>query len=127
MSPTIYYLVFFEPLDKRIAVSECSSLLEAASRADIRLDSGCGGSGDCGQCEVIVLDGQLSPLRDEEFVNLSAAQLSKGYRLACYARIQSDVRVYIPKSSIARKSWPHASRTHDACGHDACAEDDELD
>jgi ferredoxin len=59
-----YYLVDFEPPDRSVAVAEGTNLLEAARRAGIHLWSGCGGQGTCGQCCVIVTDGQVSEITE---------------------------------------------------------------
>lgn len=94
MSPA-FYPVIFEPQGRRAAVPAGADLLQAACRAGIKLASGCGGSGDCGQCRVFVLDGRVSPLTDEEQQNLSAAEIAAGQRLACHTRILGPSRVRI--------------------------------
>ena len=95
MSPAAFYPVIFEPYGRRAVVPAGASLLEAACRAGIELVSGCGGGGDCGQCRVLVLDGRLSPVTDEEKQNLSAGEIAAGQRLACHTRVLGPGRVCI--------------------------------
>lgn len=92
------YLVRFEPLGRSAVVSSGVSLLEGARRAGIELASNCSGQGDCGQCGVIILEGQVSDLCEEEKDCLSKEEILANWRLACCARVYSPLRVLIPKS-----------------------------
>jgi ferredoxin len=87
------FLVRFEPQGISSVVSPGSDLLEAARRAGIQLASNCNGQGDCGECCVIVLEGQVSSLTQEERECLSPAELEEGRRLACCTRVYSAARV----------------------------------
>ena len=80
-------------------VSNGVSLLEAARRAGIELASNCSGQGDCGQCGVIILEGKVSDLCEEEVGCLSRDEMQANWRLACCARVYSPLRVLIPKCS----------------------------
>ena len=76
-------------------VSLGTSLLEAARRAGIQLASNCNGQGECGECCLIVLEGQVSALTPEEQEFFSAAELEEGYRLACCTRAYGPARVQL--------------------------------
>jgi 2Fe-2S ferredoxin len=89
------FLIRFEPYGTSSVVSPGSDLLEAARRAGIHLASNCNGQGDCGECCVIVLEGQVSQLTREETECLSAATLKDGCRLACCTRVYSAARVKV--------------------------------
>jgi uncharacterized 2Fe-2S/4Fe-4S cluster protein (DUF4445 family) len=91
----------FEPVGKRFDVPIGTSLLDAALRAGIGVASICGGEGTCGRCRVVVMDGVVSPPQaaDREF--LSQLELEAGERLACRAHARGDVKVAIPKASLA--------------------------
>jgi uncharacterized 2Fe-2S/4Fe-4S cluster protein (DUF4445 family) len=98
VSPT--YQVDFEPVGKRVAVAPNTTLLEAARQAGLALSSVCGGVGNCGQCRVEVLAGSVSPATVEEGYVLTELELQHGQRLACSTRIQGDVKVHVPRSSL---------------------------
>lgn len=89
------FSVRFEPSGTASVVSSGSDLLEAARRAGIRLASNCNGQGDCGECVVMVLEGQVSPVTQEERECLTAAEVKDGYRLACCTRVYSALKVKI--------------------------------
>ena len=55
-------LVFFAPSGKRGRFPEGTSLLEAARKLGVDLDSVCGGRGICGRCQVEVGEGKFSKL-----------------------------------------------------------------
>jgi len=80
-------------------VSHGTSLLEGARRVGIELASNCSGQGDCGQCGVIILEGEVSALIEEEEKCLSKEEIQANWRLACCARVFSPARVLIPKVS----------------------------
>ena len=71
-------------------------LLEAARDARVDIDSFCGGRCSCGTCRVKVIRGELSQMDLNEEVVLGATAVNKGYRLACQARLGSDVEVEVP-------------------------------
>ncbi len=97
-------LVQFQPLGKRAAVPAGASLLDAARSAGIALASTCGGGQSCGQCQVIVLAGEVTAPADGEAPLMErafAGERSKnGRRLACATRALSDVTVEIPPDSL---------------------------
>ena len=63
------YQVDFEPIGKRVEVALNTTLLEAAQQAGLALSSACGGVGNCGQCRLKVIEGQVSsPTSDEQFI-----------------------------------------------------------
>ena len=99
MSYNQLHLVRFEPLGRSVVVSSGVSLLEGARRVGIELASNCSGQGDCGQCGLIILEGKVSELCEEEGHYLSHDEIQANWRLACCARVYSPVRVLIPKCS----------------------------
>ena len=68
-------------------VSDGTTLLEAARRAGAKVPSVCGGQHDCGECQVIVLEGEVSPIDPDELESLTPEQLEAGIRLACCTRV----------------------------------------
>lgn len=98
------YQVEFQPVGKRITASPGISLLDMARQAGIELTSICGGEGNCGQCRVKVVSGDVSrPNSDEEFI-IDILDLLNGERLACCVQVESNVTVVIPKSSLLTNS-----------------------
>ncbi len=97
-SPT--YQVDFEPVGKRVEVGPNTTLLESAQQAGLALSSACGGMGNCGQCRLVILAGNVSPPTVDEKYILTELELQRGQRLACSTHIHSDVKVHVPKSSL---------------------------
>ncbi len=94
----------FQPIGKRVDVAPDTSILDAARQAGIDLTSICGGEGNCGQCRIQVLIGDVSPpTADEEFI-FTALEIQNGERLACCTYPQSDVKLHLPKSSLLTDS-----------------------
>ena len=101
MPASRYHTVDFEPPGLRVAVTQGTSLLEAALQAGIQLLAGCGRQGTCGQCQLVIIEGETSELTEEELECLTVAEIDNQNRLACYTYIQSSVKVYIPKRSFS--------------------------
>jgi uncharacterized 2Fe-2S/4Fe-4S cluster protein (DUF4445 family) len=95
-----HFQVEFQPTGKRVSVSPGDYLLEVARDTGIEMAAACGGEGNCGQCRVIILSGDVSPpTPDEEFI-IPALDLQKGRRLACCTQPRSDLKVEIPRGSL---------------------------
>lgn len=94
------------------------TLLEAARRAGVWIESLCGGEGWCGQCAVLVREGSfgaegkissprhLSPMDQGEIEELTARQMPSGSRLACSARLLGDVCVEVLSPAQEKKTMP---------------------
>jgi uncharacterized 2Fe-2S/4Fe-4S cluster protein (DUF4445 family) len=79
--------------DVRSVVVEDNSLLgDGIVATGLPLEQPCAGRGTCGKCKVLV-EGALTSLDEIEQKQLSSAELSAGYRLACRARVRGDVSV----------------------------------
>ena len=74
-----HFKVTFEPDNRAISIGAGASVLEAAERAGIILNTTCGGKGTCRKCAVVLGDGQKV--------------------LACQHKITSDLVVTIPDTS----------------------------
>ena len=90
-----------EPVGRRVEIESDSTLLAAIQAAGIQVAAVCGGDGICGKCVVRLLVGKLSPISKVERSFLSETDLTAGYRLACRARLLSDVTLYIPPESLS--------------------------
>jgi uncharacterized 2Fe-2S/4Fe-4S cluster protein (DUF4445 family) len=104
-------LVVFTPSGRRTRVERGTSVLDAARRLGVDLDSVCGGRGICGRCQVEVSEGEhakhaivsrashLSPVSDVERAYEADRGLADGRRLGCTALIEGDVVVDVPPES----------------------------
>jgi uncharacterized 2Fe-2S/4Fe-4S cluster protein (DUF4445 family) len=105
-------LIVFTPSGQRGHVPEGTSILAAARKLGVDLDSVCGGRGICSRCQVNIAQGQfakhsivsslehVTPWNDVEqrYVDKRGA-LREGRRLGCQARICGDLVVDIPAES----------------------------
>ncbi len=106
------HLVVFTPSGKRERLPDGLSLLEAARKLGVDLDSVCGGRGICGRCQVVVAEGafakhgvisardHVTPWNEVEarYVD-KRGPLGGGRRLGCQARIAGDLVVDVPAES----------------------------
>ncbi len=97
---TTDHTIDFQPLGRRVRVTEGRSLLEAARKAGVGLNAVCGGAGSCGTCRVRIVDGEVSPPNKSEEKFLDQTELDEGYRLACQVEVLGDVLVDVPPESI---------------------------
>lgn len=75
-------------------------LHEALSDMGLSLFLPCGGHGTCGKC-IVRVQGAVSAPSPEEKQQLSAFELSQGYRLACQTEATGDCMVYYTTSQAA--------------------------
>ena len=103
--------VLFLPSGRRGEVPAGETLLSAARRLGVDVDSACGGRAICGRCQVRIQTGRF----DKEGIDSSTEHISPeteaekrydrlrglrpGHRLACQARLLGDVVVDVPPES----------------------------
>jgi uncharacterized 2Fe-2S/4Fe-4S cluster protein (DUF4445 family) len=86
------------PDDKSVEVEAGTTLMDAAERAGIHINSLCGGEGVCGRCRVKVTKGEIRA--DKHSISLlSKDEITEGYVLACQAQVDMDMEVIIPAES----------------------------
>jgi len=99
-------LLIIEPYSVKVEVKSNSTILHALLLAGIKIQSICGGFGACGKDRIVVTKGlkYLNPPTKCERKWLSEEELSKGYRLACQAKVIADgvVSIFIPMESRIR-------------------------
>lgn len=105
------YKVIFQPSGRRGEIEEGKTLREAAIELGVGIEQVCGGNKVCGKCKVQIQEGyfakfdvhssmnNLSPIGKEELRLLKEEEVKNNYRLACAARIQGDVLVFVPEES----------------------------
>jgi len=92
------YKLFFLPDNKEIEVENGTTIMEAAQKADVYINSLCGGEGVCGKCRVQVGKGDMRA--DKNSISLlSKEEIMDGYVLACQTKINGDMEVVIPPES----------------------------
>jgi uncharacterized 2Fe-2S/4Fe-4S cluster protein (DUF4445 family) len=92
------FKVTFLPDEKEIEVDSGSTLMEAAEKAGVYINSLCGGKGVCGRCRVQVTDGKMRA--DKHSIGfLSKEEIKEGYVLACQTKVNAPLEVVIPPES----------------------------
>ena len=85
--------VLFQPGETSVKVPQGTTILAAAHKAGVFINSLCGGDGVCGRCRVTVLEGRAVGGSTEFFTH---EEIRQGYILACEGRIETDLVVEIP-------------------------------
>ncbi|MDD5677175.1 MAG: ASKHA domain-containing protein [Kiritimatiellae bacterium] len=93
------YKIIFEPTGRQVFVLPGTILLEAAAQAGLIIQTPCGGAGRCGKCRLKVISGACPPSANCRTA-LSEPDLAQGYRLACHAKIQGNLVVEVPATSL---------------------------
>ncbi len=93
------FKIVFQPMDRAVFALAGTSLLEAAARAGIVLQTPCGGVGRCGKCRVLVTDG-FANLADGLTGLEPWSDTETGACLACVARANGPMTVDIPETSL---------------------------
>ncbi|MFH1484786.1 MAG: ASKHA domain-containing protein [Chloroflexota bacterium] len=105
--------VTFQPWGQSALVPAGETILQAASRAGLAIEAPCAGKGTCGRCRVRAGEG-LYPPSASEIGLLSQRALASGIRLACLARIASDVDIEVlglrGERAVARRKAGLVSR-----------------
>jgi uncharacterized 2Fe-2S/4Fe-4S cluster protein (DUF4445 family) len=98
--------MLFEPYGRKVEARIPSTVLEVAQNNGVGIRSECGGKQACGKCRVMVKDqAGLNGATDKEKLVLSEDEIVRGYRLACEARLTSNVdkiTVMVPVESRLR-------------------------
>jgi uncharacterized 2Fe-2S/4Fe-4S cluster protein (DUF4445 family)/NADPH-dependent glutamate synthase beta subunit-like oxidoreductase len=104
-------LVIFQPSGCRGYIDRGKSLKEASVALGVDLEGVCGEQAICGTCKVRVEEGDfekygirstkdsLTPMGPTERKFFNMRQQEQGYRLACQAKVQGDVLVFVPEES----------------------------
>jgi len=87
-----------------LEVQAGGKLLETLTANGIFLSSACGGSGTCGLCRVVVLEGG-GALMPTESALISRHEAAAGQRLACQVTVARDMRIRVPESVFGARQW----------------------
>jgi uncharacterized 2Fe-2S/4Fe-4S cluster protein (DUF4445 family) len=91
--------VVFQPSGRRVFVLPGTSLVEAAGRAGLILQTPCGGQGTCGKCRVRLVSGAATAPEPSGRA-LTRKAYAEGYRLACHTRVDGELVVEVPPESM---------------------------
>jgi uncharacterized 2Fe-2S/4Fe-4S cluster protein (DUF4445 family) len=92
------YKVKFLPDEKEVEVGGGTTLLEAATKADVYINSQCGGEGLCGECRLQITKGKARA--DKNAIGFfSKEEIENGYVLACQTKVEDDLEVFVPAKS----------------------------
>ena len=103
--------VVFTPSGRRGSFAHGTTVLEAARRLGVDLDSVCGGRGICGRCQIEVSEGEhakhglvssaahLSQAEGAELTYAADRGLASARRLGCTACVEGDLVIDVPPES----------------------------
>jgi len=97
--------------EKSVTVPVGGKLLNALAEQKIFLPSACGGSGTCGECKCIVLEGGGDVLPTETS-KLSRGQIKEHYRLSCQVPVKGDMKIQVPPEVFDIKKWDCTVRSN---------------
>ncbi|MFA6223102.1 MAG: ASKHA domain-containing protein [Desulfomonilaceae bacterium] len=109
------HMVIFQPSARRGLVDEGTNLIEASRQLGVDIEALCGEKKVCGKCKVRIEEGffekfgitsnksHASEWQEEESKFFTPTQKKEGYRLACVAKVQGDLLVFVPEEARAGK------------------------
>lgn len=71
----------------------------------IYLPTGCGAKGQCGQCHVRLLSGDVNPPTENEIRLVSELDRSAGMRLGCQMRLSGDIGIEVQESVFHARQY----------------------
>ncbi|MDI7863613.1 ASKHA domain-containing protein [Rhizobiaceae bacterium n13] len=105
-------LVLFMPSGKRGRFPVGTSVLDAARKLGVYVESVCGGRATCGRCQIEVQEGSfakhkiissydhISPVGPKEERYAEVRKIPEGRRLSCSAQILGDLVVDVPQDTV---------------------------
>ncbi|MCK5806244.1 MAG: DUF4445 domain-containing protein [Lentisphaeria bacterium] len=96
---TSHCRVTFQPTGRAVSVLSGTTILEAAARAGLVIDTPCGGAGTCGKCRVRITQGVSDPGEADRTV-FNEQELENGWRLACRSPVLKNMVLEVPPSSL---------------------------
>ena len=90
--------ITFLPENTHVHVLPGTTVLEAAGRTNIIIETPCGGKGTCGRCRVVISKGAPAPNAAEKEA-LAEDDIAGGVRLACQTEITRDMIIEVPAAS----------------------------
>lgn len=109
------HMVIFQPSARRGLIEAETNLIEASRQLGVDIEALCGEKKVCGKCKVRIEEGffekfgiqssraNVSEWQEEEDKFFTPAQKDEGFRLACVAKVQGDLLVFVPEEARAGK------------------------
>ncbi len=91
--------IIFNPIEKVVEAEKGDNLLDVMRRGDIRIESLCGGKGECGKCKVILEKGKIKKKSSLPDKLLHPNEIRENYYLACMVTVLEDCVFTIPVES----------------------------
>lgn len=85
-----------------VEVEKGTTILEAARKAGITIESPCNAAGTCGKCKVKVANKSLENILQNGQHHLSAEEKALGFVLSCQAKVIGNVDVEIPSKNSTK-------------------------
>ncbi len=105
-------MIIFQPPGKTIDVPSGTELLDAIRKAEIEIESPCGGKGTCGKCIVRIISGKVD---SDSLGVLSASAVSRGYVLACKTKILDEPVTVEISDQISKDGGQFIDETDETC------------
>lgn len=109
------HMVIFQPSARRGEIADGTSVLEASRQLGVDIEALCGEKKVCGKCKVRIEQGfyekfgitssrdNVSSWQEEEDKFITNSAKEEGYRLACVAKIQGPLLLFVPEEARAGK------------------------
>ncbi|MFC1524942.1 ASKHA domain-containing protein [Planctomycetota bacterium] len=101
--------ITFLPDKKTVTVEKGTTLIEAARKLGLYIQSVCGGDGVCGKCRVKVKKGRVVT---DTTALLKPEEVKQGYVLACLSKIFENAQIEIPPESRAEEGEVLLGKRH---------------
>ncbi len=107
--------VIFQPIGRQGEIPAGTTLLEAARRMGVEIESICGGHQTCRKCKILVEEGDfakfgikstanhLTPAGEREIKYAAKYGFEPGARMSCACQVTGDVVIRVPEESQTRK------------------------
>ena len=85
---------------KSVTVESGTTILEAARKIGVIIESPCNAVGVCGKCKVKVVSGNLEDIIQDGKHHLSEEEKAQGFVLACQAKVMADVNIEVKPKDL---------------------------
>jgi uncharacterized 2Fe-2S/4Fe-4S cluster protein (DUF4445 family) len=92
----------FIATNKSVKVERGTTILEAARKIGVVIESPCNAVGVCGKCKVKVISGNLENIIQDGEHHLSEEEKAEGFVLSCQAKVMADVDIEVISNNSNR-------------------------